>query len=119
VPATSFCEYTDSSPKVAHWFALDESRPLFAFAGIWRSWTGARGTKEERKALAEKTGSEEQEHQLFAFLTTEANEVERPKSSSIMVAATNTAPRSLSRFSSSKKARNSRKCGCVSSIGAL
>jgi putative SOS response-associated peptidase YedK len=78
VPATSFCEYTDSSPKVAHWFALDESRPLFAFAGIWRSWTGARGTKEERKALAEKTGSEEQEHQLFAFLTTEANEVVRP-----------------------------------------
>jgi putative SOS response-associated peptidase YedK len=25
-----------SRPKVTHWFALDECRPLFAFAGIWR-----------------------------------------------------------------------------------
>ena len=24
VPATSFCEYTDSQPKVPHWFALDD-----------------------------------------------------------------------------------------------
>jgi putative SOS response-associated peptidase YedK len=78
VPATSFSEYTDSLPKVAHWFALDETRPLFAFAGIWRPWTGARGTKAERKALQEATGSEEREHHLFAFLTTEANEVVRP-----------------------------------------
>ncbi len=38
VPATSFCEWTDSRPKVTHWFALDESRPLFAFAGVWRLW---------------------------------------------------------------------------------
>jgi putative SOS response-associated peptidase YedK len=36
VPATSFCECTDSRPKVTHWFALDEGRPLFAFPGIWR-----------------------------------------------------------------------------------
>jgi putative SOS response-associated peptidase YedK len=42
VPATSFCEWTDSRPKVTHWFAIDESRPLFAFAGIWRLWTGER-----------------------------------------------------------------------------
>jgi putative SOS response-associated peptidase YedK len=42
VPATSFCEWTDSRPKVTHWFAIDESRPPFAFAGIWRPWTGAR-----------------------------------------------------------------------------
>jgi hypothetical protein len=40
VPATSFCECTDSRPKVMHWFALDESRPIFAFAGIWRQWAG-------------------------------------------------------------------------------
>ena len=65
VPATSFCEHTDTSPKVPHWFALDDTRPLFAFAGIWRPWTG------ERKR-------ETAEHQLFAFLTTEANEVVRP-----------------------------------------
>ncbi len=65
IPATSFCEWTDRRPKIPHWFALDESRPLFAFAGIWRPWTG------ERKG---ETG----EHQLFAFLTTEANEIVQP-----------------------------------------
>jgi putative SOS response-associated peptidase YedK len=65
VSATSFCEWTDTRPKVTHWFALDESRPLFAFAGIWRLWTG------ERKG---ETG----EHQLFAFLTTVSNNVVRP-----------------------------------------
>jgi putative SOS response-associated peptidase YedK len=65
IPATSFCEWTDSSPKVTHWFALDESRPLFAFAGIWCSWQGVRK-------------KEEGEHLLFGFLTCEANEVVRP-----------------------------------------
>ena len=65
VPATSFCEWSGGQPKMTHWFALDENRPLFAFAGIWRFWTG------ERKR---ETG----EHQLFAFLTTESNDVVRP-----------------------------------------
>src|SRR5262245_19655864 len=65
VPATSFCEWTDTRPKVTHWFALEESRPLFAFAGIWRLWTGERNGE---------TG----EHSLFAFLTTTSNDVVRP-----------------------------------------
>ncbi len=65
VPATSFCEYTDASPKVAHWFALGERRPLFAFAGLWRPWTGVRGKQEA-------------EHFLFAFLTTGPNDLVRP-----------------------------------------
>jgi putative SOS response-associated peptidase YedK len=65
VPATSFCEYTDSLPKVPHWFALDAERPPFAFAGIWRPWTGTRK-------------GEAREHLLFAFLTTEPNAVVRP-----------------------------------------
>jgi putative SOS response-associated peptidase YedK len=65
VPATSFCEWTDTRPKVTHWFALDETRPLFAFAGIWRVWTG------ERKGEAG-------EHRLFAVLTTESNDIVRP-----------------------------------------
>jgi hypothetical protein len=30
----AFCEYTDSQPKIPHWFALDPNRTLFAFAGI-------------------------------------------------------------------------------------
>jgi hypothetical protein len=27
------------------WFALNEDRPLFAFAGLWTEFTGDRGTK--------------------------------------------------------------------------
>ncbi|MGE0530327.1 MAG: SOS response-associated peptidase [Hyphomonadaceae bacterium] len=65
VPATSFVEYTDSTPKVAHWFALGDDRPLFCFAGIWRPWSGIRG-------------KEDGTHLLFAILTTEANAVTKP-----------------------------------------
>jgi putative SOS response-associated peptidase YedK len=65
VPATSFCEWTDTRPKVPHWFALDETRTSFTFAGIWRPWIG------ERKG---ETG----EHLLYAFLTTESNDLVRP-----------------------------------------
>src|SRR3712207_6379636 len=65
VPATSFCEWTDSRPKVPHWFALDDERPLFVFAGLWTTWTGTRK-------------GEEGEHRLFGFLTTEANATVAP-----------------------------------------
>jgi putative SOS response-associated peptidase YedK len=65
IPATSFCEWTDSRPKVPHWFALGEARPLFAFAGLWRPWIG------ERKKISG-------EHRLYAFLTTESNDLVRP-----------------------------------------
>jgi putative SOS response-associated peptidase YedK len=65
VPATSFCEYADTKPrKTPIWFALDEDRPLFAFAGIWTRWRGVRGPK---------GAPVEGEHQPFGFLTTEAN----------------------------------------------
>jgi putative SOS response-associated peptidase YedK len=69
VPATSFREYTDTQPKVPHRFALDADRPLFVFAGIWRLWSGTRGTK---------AAPDEGEHRLFSFLTTEPNDVVRP-----------------------------------------
>lgn len=69
VPVTSFCEYTDALPKVPHWFALGDDRPLFAFAGIWRPWTGTRGTRKEPVSG---------EHLLFSFLTTESNDDVRP-----------------------------------------
>ncbi len=65
VPATAFCEYTDSQPKVPHWFALNADRPPFAFAGLWRPWTGTRK-------------GESGEHLLFAFLTTAANDIVAP-----------------------------------------
>jgi putative SOS response-associated peptidase YedK len=69
VPATSFCEWSDSKPKTTHWFALDETRPLFAFAGIWTAWRGVRGAA---------ANPVEGEHQVFGFLTTEANAVVAP-----------------------------------------
>lgn len=63
VPATSFCEYEDTVPrKTAVWFALSPQRPLFAFAGIWRPWHGARKTSEAPA-----------DHLLFSFLTCPPN----------------------------------------------
>ena len=36
VPFTSFCEYANNRPKkTPTWFAIDETRPLSFFAGIW------------------------------------------------------------------------------------
>ena len=49
------------------WFALDESRPLAAFAGIWTNWTSVRKAKE-----GEVTAD------VFAFLTTEPNAIVAP-----------------------------------------
>jgi putative SOS response-associated peptidase YedK len=82
VPATSFCESTDKRiPKTGKkdwvWFALGEDRPLFAFAGIWRTWHGTCGTKSNL------VGGE---HKLYAFLTTEPNGVVRPVHSNAMPA---------------------------------
>jgi putative SOS response-associated peptidase YedK len=69
VPFTSFAEnelQPDSSrPPV--WFALDESRPLAFFAGIWTRWTSVRKVKEG-----------ETTNDLFAFLTTEPNAIIAP-----------------------------------------
>jgi putative SOS response-associated peptidase YedK len=48
---------------------MDESRPLFAFAGIWCGWRGVRGTK---------ANPVDGDHLLYGFLTTEANDVVRP-----------------------------------------
>ena len=70
VPATSFCEYADTKPrKTPIWFALGEDRPLFAFAGFWARWRGVRGPKSARV---------EGEHQLYGFLTTDANALVAP-----------------------------------------
>ena len=44
------------------WFALDETRPLAFFAGIWTRWTLVRKVKEG-----------ETTNDLFSFLTTEPN----------------------------------------------
>ena len=51
------------------WFALDPSRPLFAFAGIWTEWEGARGTK---------SNPIEGKHLVYGFLTCEPNSIVAP-----------------------------------------
>lgn len=67
VPFTSFSEW-DVSIKGPAWFALSPERPLTFFAGIWTpNWTSVRKAK---------TGVETTD--LFAFLTTEPNDVVRP-----------------------------------------
>jgi putative SOS response-associated peptidase YedK len=69
VPFTSFSEnellHDGSRPPV--WFALDETRPLAFFAGIWTRWTSVRKVKEG-----------ETTNDLFAFLTTEPNAIVAP-----------------------------------------
>lgn len=69
VPATSFSEYEEDPDPVTkrkriHWFALNEDKPLFAFAGIWTTWKGVRKKKEGPVEI-----------DIFAFLTTEPNVV--------------------------------------------
>ena len=61
VPFTSFSE-NEALPDGIHppvWFALDETRPLAFFAGIWTRWTSVRKVKEG-----------ETTNDMFAFLTT-------------------------------------------------
>lgn len=70
VPWTTFCEWEDTRPrKTKRWFAINEERPLAFFAGIWTTWTGDRGSQKNPRPG---------EHELFAFLTTDANSVVKP-----------------------------------------
>jgi putative SOS response-associated peptidase YedK len=68
VPATAFAEWSPSPPKGDRWFEPADGLH-FCFAGIWRHWTGTRGTKSQPV-----TG----EHKLFAFLTTKPNAIVAP-----------------------------------------
>ena len=61
VPFTSFSEFNKPAGGDI-WFALDDSRPLTFFAGIWTTWTSVR-----KKAEGEVTAD------LYAFLTTDPN----------------------------------------------
>ena len=74
VPVTSFCEPTGAADpvtgkKIWTWFAMNGERPLFAFAGIWCTWRGTRGTQK---------APEQGEHVLYGFLTTAPNAVVAP-----------------------------------------
>jgi len=61
VPFTSFSEFNKADGGDI-WFALDESRPLAFFAGLWTNWTCVRKVKEG-----------ETTNDLFGFLTSEPN----------------------------------------------
>jgi putative SOS response-associated peptidase YedK len=61
VPFNSFSEFNKAEGGDI-WFALDESRPLACFAGIWTNLTSVRKVKEG-----------ETTNDIFAFLTTEPN----------------------------------------------
>lgn len=72
VPASEFAEPDPASKREGErtpnaWFAVDEDRPLFFFAGIWTRWTSVRKLKEG-----------EIEADLYAFLTTEPNAMVEP-----------------------------------------
>lgn len=66
VPFTSFSEFNRAEGGDV-WFALSEDRPLAFFAGIWTNWTSVRKVKEG-----------ETTNDLFAFLTTEPNDMVAP-----------------------------------------
>jgi putative SOS response-associated peptidase YedK len=51
------------------WFALNEDRPLFAFAGIWTEYKGDRGTKSKPIPGP---------HVVYGFLTTSPNAIVEP-----------------------------------------
>jgi putative SOS response-associated peptidase YedK len=74
VPASSFSEYAPEPNPVTKkkdvvWFALSDERPLFAFAGLWTTYGGERGTK--AKPIPGP-------HLVYGFLTTEPNAVVKP-----------------------------------------
>jgi len=64
VPANSFAEYAPEPNPVTN-----EDRPLFAFAGIWTTFNGDRGTKSKPVPGP---------HQVYGFLTTSPNAVVEP-----------------------------------------
>jgi putative SOS response-associated peptidase YedK len=74
VLANSFAEYAPepnptTGKKDVVWFALNEDRPLFAFAGIWTEFKGDRGTKSKPIPGP---------HPVYGFLTTAPNAVVEP-----------------------------------------
>lgn len=59
----------ETGKKDVVWFALADERPLFAFAGIWTTFNGDRGTKSKPISGP---------HQVYGFLTTTPNAVVEP-----------------------------------------
>ena len=69
----------ETKRKDVVWFALNDDRPPTAFAGIWTTFNGDRGTKSKPVPGP---------HQVFGFLTTAPNAVVepiRPKAMSVIL----------------------------------
>src|ERR1700737_1266172 len=80
VPVNSFAEDApepnpETKKKDVVWFALNDDRPLFAFAGIWTEFKGDRGTKSKPIPGP---------HLVYGFLTTPPNAVVKPIHSKAM-----------------------------------
>jgi putative SOS response-associated peptidase YedK len=74
VPFNSFAEYApetnpETKKKDVVWFALNDDRPLTAFAGTWTEFRGDRGTKSKPIPGP---------HLVYGFLTTAPNAVVEP-----------------------------------------
>ncbi|HNS86002.1 MAG TPA: SOS response-associated peptidase family protein [Parvularculaceae bacterium] len=70
VPFTAFAEPVRDST----WFAVTDCEVAF-FAGVWRPWRGQRLSEQPGK---KRRAKEERDWKLFAFLTTDANDIVRP-----------------------------------------
>ncbi len=70
VPFTAFAEPVRNPT----WFNIKDHEVAF-FAGIWRPWHGERLTEQPGKT---RRAREERDWELYAFLTTEANELVKP-----------------------------------------
>jgi putative SOS response-associated peptidase YedK len=70
VPFTAFAEPVRNST----WFAVRDVELAF-FAGVWRPWHGERLAEQPGK---KRRSREERDWELYAFLTTEANDLVRP-----------------------------------------
>jgi putative SOS response-associated peptidase YedK len=66
VPASSYCEPKGEKPATWHWFSIngDDARPVFAFPGVWTRYKGPL-----------KKNGDTVEQDVFAFMTTEPNEL--------------------------------------------
>jgi putative SOS response-associated peptidase YedK len=65
-PASSYCEPKGEKPATWHWFSIngDDARAVFAFPGVWTRYKGPL-----------KKNGETLEQEVFAFMTTEPNEL--------------------------------------------
>jgi putative SOS response-associated peptidase YedK len=68
-PHFAFVDAAALTDRLVVWFALNDDRPLLAFAGIWTEFKGERGTKSKPIPGP---------HLVYGFLTTAPNAIVEP-----------------------------------------